>query len=718
MSENLFRYGRMKSFKAKLLSAWAFAAPAISAVLPRDNSIARVGHRSVVTLDLQKDYAQATFSVPCAGCLGGDDDAHEDDESLFLNFKTHASDEPCGTSPNITLNGLDLTQQWTDNSAAGVHKIWSTGAYKSYATGALVDVDWTTTCLYPNDTTNSEEASELRRATDHSAQLLTLSIRAVNGKRVRKPTGFTISFNQNNPPELLRFEPAPFFSTPFYSSSARLNAEAWRAPPPDLRISAPSDSTLSPTSEAPHAHHSQELQELEDLYSQAEAIHKAIVDKENRLGKAEFADCKGITCVCKGFYRVLRHKPQTAWRLGLEYIGLSSQTPVMGRPENESDPAPAASPAASVRPVDSNKDSDLPDYNSLPSGPPPPYQAYTTSHKNNGNKQRNQFLAIALGLLGTVLCCGCIVVTVKHHCATREKCKKLNELKRTDSYPTKRLTRKGRWRQWLHRRTEQDQVRIDDYDEKRRLIQEQESVLESAVQDEIRQLREAHGFVNALVEETEAARVPRTMRIGTDVRVPIPQHFHHHHHQHRQPNGCCPHHMPRPVIAPQPVPAPIRTPSPTPSTASRTGHCPHHRIHHCQHQHHAHNHAHNHNSNNYPSPPSPSSPAPSYPASNYFPSRPPSRSSTFSIFSLLPSYSDSADASPPAYTSDDDSSGSSGMAHHFRHYNYRPRGSSIGSDSNDSRWTPDSSIVDVSPRRSAETLRTVYAGGEMSDVEI
>lgn len=51
MSENLFRYGRMKSFKAKLLSAWAFAAPAFSAILPRDNSVARVGgHHAIVNL--------------------------------------------------------------------------------------------------------------------------------------------------------------------------------------------------------------------------------------------------------------------------------------------------------------------------------------------------------------------------------------------------------------------------------------------------------------------------------------------------------------------------------------------------------------------------------------------------------------------------------------------------------------------------------------------
>jgi hypothetical protein len=45
--------------------------------------------------------------------------------------------------------------------------------------------------------------------------------------------------------------------------------------------------------------------------------------------------------------------------------------------------------------------------------------------------------------------------------------------------------------------------RIDDYEEKRALIHEQEGILESAMQEEIRQLRAAHVVVNSIIQAEE-----------------------------------------------------------------------------------------------------------------------------------------------------------------------------------------------------------------------
>jgi flagellar motility protein MotE (MotC chaperone) len=70
----------------------------------------------------------------------------------------------------------------------------------------------------------------------------------------------------------------------------------------------------------------------------------------------------------------------------------------------------------------------------------------------------------------------------------------------------RRAARKHAWRKWW-RGNWRDQERIDDYEEKRSLIQHQESVLEEVMQEEIRQLREVHGVVNDLVSQAEEGRV-------------------------------------------------------------------------------------------------------------------------------------------------------------------------------------------------------------------
>jgi succinylarginine dihydrolase len=72
------------------------------------------------------------------------------------------------------------------------------------------------------------------------------------------------------------------------------------------------------------------------------------------------------------------------------------------------------------------------------------------------------------------------------------------------------------------------------------------------------------------------------------------------------------------------------------------------------------------------------------------PSRPLSRTDS------LPGYRSDASTSPPAYESDEDVSET--VANGFRNYALSTASSAS------SRWTPDSSVVDVSPRPSMETL--------------
>ena len=100
----------------------------------------------------------------------------------------------------------------------------------------------------------------------------------------------------------------------------------------------------------------------------------------------------------------------------------------------------------------------------------------------------------------------------------------------------------------------------------------------------------------------------------------------------------------------------------------------------------------------------PPSPTSTYPPTSLpsLPSRPPSRTDS------LPSYRSSAPTEPPGYESD---ASEAGIANGFRSYVARVRGrvraaSLLSSGTSEmERWTPDSSVVDVSPRPSADTLR-------------
>ena len=60
-----------------------------------------------------------------------------------------------------------------------------------------------------------------------------MTVKGIDGKPLDKPSGFTISFKQLSPPELLRLEVVP------HPNASQENAEAWREPPRHLRLIVP-----------------------------------------------------------------------------------------------------------------------------------------------------------------------------------------------------------------------------------------------------------------------------------------------------------------------------------------------------------------------------------------------------------------------------------------------------------------------------------------------
>ncbi|KAF2684092.1 hypothetical protein K458DRAFT_37332 [Lentithecium fluviatile CBS 122367] len=612
----------MRSFKSKVLSACAWAAPVLSAVLPRTlNEVARPEGK-LLDLDIQENYAQATFSVPCAGCLG-QEHTSQDDESIILSFKTHADDQPCGTS-NVTLNGVYLPQEWNGDFASGSGSYTGVTDFQENAWFLQHDLDleWESACLHGE------------QETDYAAQVLTVNIKAIDGKPLHKPSGFTISFKQQSPLELLRLE-----AVPNHSASDKVHSESWRAPPAHLRlVLLPEDKELKSTSAPSHSVLEDDIRELRALQEEIKKLQHAVAEKQKDIDaqvkqqaqsfKEELQRCDNISCVVK----TIAKGAHSAWRV--VYVRFRPQhhphhppppppPPHMGRPNEDPFQEVYRSGYKQVPEGNVGIQSDHPHPPPPPPqhGPPPP----PPSHHHHGPPHHggprmpppDSPFVIGLEILLGVLCCGCLVTVIRHRCSSlrtrTERAAAREERRNARAY--RRAARKLAWRTWW-RGNWRDQERIEDYEEKRSLIQHQESILEDAMQDEIRQLRAAHGVVNDIVQAEEG----RGITYGPHV------------------------------------------------------HC------HCAH----------------PVPPAPYSPistASTYPPTSIpeMPSRPLSRTDS------LPGYRSDASTSPPAYEEDEDVSDS--VPNGFR--NYAP---SITSSSS-SRWTPDSSVIDVSPRPSAETLR-------------
>jgi hypothetical protein len=573
------------------------------------------------------------------------------------------------------LNGLHLPQEWIGDSSSGSGSFSSVPDPEENAWFSQhhLDIEWESLCLFAaKDTIVPAEASEdgkegqLQRA-DNGVQVFKVAIKSIDGKTPEYLSGFTLSFNQKaSPPELLRLEPSPR-----HTIVSETDIEDWRNPPLHLRLGlrnwrkAPNnleDSPIASSHTAPPAPLEDDLRELEALQAGLQNLQNTIEQKQKEIlsrlegisqkEKEELRNCTspGFKCTAK----VIGQKAKNALRLLYIRIRLGQQqqfhnTPTgskMGRPDEPSAAVWRASTqhehTIKIQSIVSEKhdnhgdsyrapshSSDLPEQDQLP-----PYSEHEPSRKS-------MHLAVLQMVIG-ILCCGCLVSAVRHSCCSpRTKANRAASTEHRRTAPSYR--RGGRW--WRIRRTRTwiDQARIDDYEEKRALINSQESLLEDAMQEEIRQLRDAHGLVNDLVRAEEEGRfVSRRV-----FNQPHHMTYYSHERDHTTP------------------------PSPTSSTYTSDGLAG-------------------------------------------LSSRPLSRTSS------LPGYHSDASTAPPAYESDVDASERVANGFQFQQY-YTPlspgssgpesvtASSTCGSMA--SRWTPDSSIVDVSPRPSADTLRYAESTG-------
>jgi hypothetical protein len=511
-----------------------------------------------------------------------------------LSFKSHAQDEACGSS-NITLNGVYLPQEWNGDFATGSGSYTGVTDLQQHA-GSLqrdLDLEWNSACLHGNE------------ETDEAAQVLTVSIKAIDGKALTIPSGFTVSFRQQtSPPSLLRLESVP---NPFASNKEV--AQSWREPPTYLRLDFLNETANTVGTASAYQSLQDDIRELRSLQADLQKLQQAISQKKDYINSQlnkdakslteEINNCEGIGCIIKA----VAHKAHGAWRVAIVRFKSNSDylSEEMGRPED-------LDAYAQTQGYASQKSGG---HIKIESSAPQAYEAPTNELPPRPTKPSPYIIALEVTL--SLLCCGCLIAVIRHKCSslrTRTDRAAARE-ERDTARAYRRAAQKHAWRNWWRGNWRKDRERIEDYEEKRALIQEQEGVLEDAMQEEIRQLRIAHNIVNDLVREAEEGRA-----VG------------------QAPCNC--HHASHPY---------------SPSLAS------------------------------------------TYPTSapSDIPSRPLSRTDS------LPSYRSDPPSEPPNYESEVDMS--EVVANGFRQY------SSYTTSETNSHWTPDSSVIDVSPRPSAETLR-------------
>ncbi|OCK84197.1 hypothetical protein K432DRAFT_422812 [Lepidopterella palustris CBS 459.81] len=541
---------------------WAVSALSAAAVIPPvpppgNYGVKTESKHTAFELDSQDHQAKATFTVPCVGCLGQESES-SGDEALLFSLEVFSSEKPCGIS-NITLNGRYLAQEWNGDYARGkgtflgVADLEENDWFRQHD----LNLEWESACLHVAD---FEEGGTPQP--DDAGQVLTVTIKGIDGKVLEKATGFTISFTQLAPPELLRIATVP---TP--EASKIESARSWLDPPPHERlVDFVDESADEPEPKIASKSIEDQIRELEELEGQAKDLRKAIREKklqikaqlrsEVRHAKHEIQQCDSISCVFKtiihkahGAFRIIYFRFRPVRHHGHEEMGRLSEHnhyqsvshavqsevqaleveshPSHGSPPpchgNRTDDHPLPPPPPHDRPGNPGSPpppphhpphhghgddgpppppehgDDGPPSGPPPHGPPPPHHGHGHGspppppplHRPHSpfRHYHHHILAVLASAIGLT----CLFAFLRRRCSSIRS--------RTDRRARREERRTAR--QYRRARGDSDTARIDDYEEKRGLIRAQEEILESAMQEEIRQLRAAHLVVNSLVQAEE-----------------------------------------------------------------------------------------------------------------------------------------------------------------------------------------------------------------------
>lgn len=364
-----------------------------------------------------------------------------------------------------------------------------------------MNVNWTSACIE-----NQEDIASLTLA----SQILTLKVNSVDGRSLDDSlsAGFTLSFKEANPPEFLRLNSAPIDTQDI--------DESWTDPPPSLRIGVNKQDFEDQKIE-------KYLEELHYLEAEAELIQELITAKKSEISQrltqdleASLHQCKGIFCYIKVVFKHTRksvsslhyrHQPNPfSSSLDPQVFILQKaeqQTAMIVPQDNQTVTIASNNPFAPTKTFGST----LASRTALPS---PPEQCHckgedeegwpelparpSTGRSSRNNGARSSILWSVLQIFFTFTGIALIFRIIKK-CCDRCRGKRKSQLP-TRAQPQVTINtgrRNGWWSNISRRRAEKKAQRTSQIyrsmDEKQALVIQQETHLENQMQDEIRQLK-------------------------------------------------------------------------------------------------------------------------------------------------------------------------------------------------------------------------------------
>ena len=340
---------------------------------------------------------------------------------------------------------------------------------------------------------------------DGTVELLTVTISSTETVAFEQPPTFLLSLTQLDQPELLRIGMYPSDFDPEHFMD-NMDTEEWRFPPPPFRLNSmdlpgyptppPSDSDpfddttpLIPSIE-------DELQELKDLELQALALAQQIKDKKTTIKdqldaqlpslKQELKGCNSLMCAIKAVF----------YKIRIALLRLHPSIPSSNHTvtndylnhSNQQHLTASGEKSSTPNPEKAPSVSNITDHYYKLHG-------YNLVEPHNHYVQIFEVLAAIFGI--AVICrffrflrCCCSPRRRADCAAYREELRTRRAYRRAERAHW-RAQRRRAWKQWWTDLWMRKQHPTD-YEEKRALILDQEGRLEDVMQDEIRRLEEGH----------------------------------------------------------------------------------------------------------------------------------------------------------------------------------------------------------------------------------
>ncbi|KAF1811537.1 hypothetical protein P152DRAFT_474694 [Eremomyces bilateralis CBS 781.70] len=428
--------------------------------------------------------------------------------SWFFDLRVSSSDQVCSNS-NITLNGHSLATSGVEDVSTSPLVLTGIGqgsvpiAVHSQLHVVYLDVSWAFYCLSPEADTADQPPSP-------SAQLLTVAIDRFNGKAVEGSSGFTLSFNQTQRPQVLRLDPKPILTSA--SATALDPLSDWISPPPRLRLPSDSNSAVD-----------RDLQDLQVLERELSLLQRLIEQKRRRIelqgkpdapiAEEELRDCDSIRCYVNYFLQKAHGAAQVlytklpSWHFNEEpgegVVKMhhpAAQTDLESQ-SNCIQPPPPCHCSPEKIDMEGEKGCEC----AVPGATP--------SHSHNGyhvlgnpepSTKRNPFITLLHILLSIVTLAFIFRLLRSCCCSPRQRAERAarrEEARTAREYHSAALSQQpSKWRKCFSRRSSKNPAMDTmNYEEKTQLVRQQENVLEREMQNEIRGLQIAHEVVSSMV---------------------------------------------------------------------------------------------------------------------------------------------------------------------------------------------------------------------------